>query len=165
MKPLSRRQLLIATLYSVILPTPPVLLAATVRHKTEHTFAATLGAFVDMILPADAFSPAATQLGIDQSLWQLADSDANLNKLLIRGCGWLNREAFGNFVTLPDSHKLELLQWMDQSASPRRLPGLFFMHVRYHAVSFYYASEHIHQTLGLTPPQPIGYPEIGQRKR
>lgn len=164
MKPLSRRQLLVATVYSAILPAPQILSAGTINKQASNHPHEILTAMVDMILPADQHSPAASQLGVNKALWRLAERNLNLKKLLIKGCRWLDKESFGNFITLPDNKKIELLRWMDERASSKHLPGLFFKQVRYHSVGLYYATEQAQKELGLhLPPQPMGYPEIGLR--
>lgn len=163
MPKLSRRSLLIAS--SLQLLWPSKLLFADVKAPTNtDNYNQTLSAFLDILLPEDLHSPSASQLRIDQELLINTQSDPALNALLKRGCKWLNEQAKGSFSSLPSEYKLQLITWMAEKASLSKLPGLFFLHVRYHAVTLYYSKQPAYTSIGLPhPPQPQGYPELLHR--
>lgn len=162
---LSRRSLLIASGLQLLWPSSLVFSDVQTPKKND-SIEQTLAAFLDVLLPQDAYSPSASQLKIDQELLTNVETNPALKSLIQRGCKWLNQQAKGSFSALPDEYKLQLVAWMAEKASPSKLPSLFFLHTRYHAVALYYSKEAAYQSVGLPhPPQPQGYPELLSRSR
>ncbi|SCK14779.1 gluconate 2-dehydrogenase subunit 3 family protein [Vogesella sp. LIG4] len=118
----------------------------------------TLAAFVDVLLPRDALSPAASELQVDDMLWQLAGHDARFRQLLALGCQWLNLGEQGQFAALAPEQQQAVVAWMaesDWNHPPRR----FYELVRQSAISGYYSQPAARAGLDLPlAPQPQGYP-------
>lgn len=118
----------------------------------------TFAAFLDVLLPRDAHSGAATDLQVDLALWSVADDSPLFHKLIMQGSYWLDEVAEGSFSDLNDADQIKVVEWMaadDWNQVPRR----FYELVRQAAVEIYYS--HPKSLAGLplqTSPQPQGYP-------
>lgn len=164
---LSRRELL-ALLTISLLPSsarPAVTNAASRRTSSapETPAEMILTSFVDQLIPADAQSPAASSLRVDSRLMQQAQKDPLYGKFLRAGCRWMNRQAGGDFVQLPEAIKQQLIGWME-SAPANSFPNRFFARIRHDAMSYYYSQPESWRGMGIDhPPQPLGYPDYRAR--
>ena len=120
--------------------------------------AKTLRVFVDALLPADEFTPAASALGVHTLILNDADRDPALRLLIQEGCRWLE-QSVGTLAALNPDQMLRLLNAMndaDWDSGPRN----FFYHIRDRAVMHYYADPRAWVGLAIQrPPQPLGYPD------
>lgn len=130
----------------------------------ETTVEQILTSFVDQLIPADAQSPAASALKVDNQLMQQAEKDPLYGKFLRTGCNWMNRQARGDFPQLPEALKQQLIGWME-SAPARSFPNRFFTRIRHDAMSHYYSQPQSWKGMGIDqPPQPLGYPDYRVRE-
>ncbi|MDG4867859.1 hypothetical protein P8631_07585 [Guyparkeria sp. 1SP6A2] len=114
-------------------------------------------AFVDTLLPADEFGPAASSLGIVVPAWRGLITFPSDRKFMQNGCAWLDYQAGGAFDQISASLRGQIVGWMEQSAA-QEAPNLFYRRVRSKAVSLYYRHPDIQSRLGIPhPPQPLGY--------
>ena len=161
MAQISRRQLIFASLCSLLLPGPQTFAAVPNTAGGPNDLQSTLTALLDRILPADQYSGSASDIGIDTQLLKELKQKPRLKTLIIRGSKWLNKQSGGSFAALAPDYQTQLISWMADKASKQKLPGLFFQQLRYQAVTLYYSSEAGSRDVGLThPPQPRGYPEV-----
>lgn len=161
MAQISRRQLIFASLCSLLLPGPQLFAAVPDTSNGPADLHSTLKALLDRLLPADQYSGSASELGIDKQLLRELKQTPRLQALIIRGSKWLNKQSGGSFAALAPEYQTQLISWMAEKASKQKLPGLFFQQLRNQAVTLYYSSEAGSRDVGLThPPQPRGYPEI-----
>jgi len=121
--------------------------------------AATLAAFLDTLLPRDALSGSASELGIPAAMLGEAAGDELYSRLIRVGCQWLDRAAEGSFAAAaPRVHEV-IVTWMadsDWDEVPRR----FYELLRQRAVELYYSRPESWAGLAISrPPQPIGYPD------
>ncbi len=124
--------------------------------------AATLGAFLDTLIPSDE-TPGASQLGIAEKLLTGISRDRNYRRTIREGCAWLNRKAkkYGapDFAGLREQQKEEIVAEAETGPAGS-LHRLFFEKLRSEAFSCYYACPETWKTLTYQgPPQPDGYPE------
>lgn len=118
---------------------------------------ATLAAFVDVLLPADAMSPSGTDLGVDKAV--MADVEHNFihRNTVEKGCDWLDQVLGKPFVSLPMSLKVRLVTILSESDRSSPL-WRFYNFVRYRAVRTYYSHPEALGGLPISgPPQPAGY--------
>ena len=123
--------------------------------------AQTLRVFVDALLPADEFTPAASALDVHTLILNDADKDPALRLLIQEGCRWLG-QSVGALAALDPDQMLRLLNAMNEAdwdSGPRN----FFYHFRDRAVMHYYADPRAWVGLAIQrPPQPLGYPDAIQ---
>lgn len=162
---LNRRQFLFLLFWSWFAIRPSRALAKAVPEiaappKAPRTSCAqTLRAFVDVLVPADALSPAASTLGVDTQIIAHSKIDARFRKLLTVGFKWLDVQIPGGFAQLPEDAQIRVVEWMSQ-ADDNSLPRRLFEILRRETMSFYYADQRSWPGLGISrPPQPIGYPD------
>lgn len=139
---------------------PPVLGVVPAWGATPPTPAerATFAAFLDVLLPRDAYSGSATDLLVDQKLWSFAQSDLQFRHLLGLGCQWLNLTGGAGFPDLSGTQKIAVVQWMS-AADWNQVPRRFYALVRQAAVEVYYSEPLAWAGLAIQrPPQPMGYP-------
>lgn len=118
----------------------------------------TLAAYLDILLPADDMSPAASALGVQHDLVDFTRDNAQLRQFLAMGTAWLNDTGRGPFHALPQDDQARVVEWMSR-ADRDTPPGRFFLLVRLAAVEFYYSKGEVAASFGLnTAPQPAGYP-------
>ncbi len=119
---------------------------------------ATLAAFVDTLLPRDAFSKSATDLGVDLQIWGFSKSSPDFRKLVDYGCRWLNMTGGAQFSDLASEQQIAVVDWMSR-ADWNEIPRRFYELVRQVAVELYFSNP---AALGGLPikrsPQPEGYP-------
>lgn len=120
---------------------------------------ATLLTFVDTLLPADAFSPAASAVGVADVVYKWFSATRGRRVLLRNGCAWLNAQAGGDFAALTDDQRERIVVWMMESPRSQG-PRVFYERTRQEAVTAYYALPLSWQGMAIShPPQPRGYAE------
>lgn len=114
-------------------------------------------AFCDTLIPADALTPAASELGVVQTLLDDIASDARAQRLASVGCMWLNEQADGDFAAGSVEAREAIVQRMSElawEAPPQR----FYALVRNTVMLEYYAQPASWRGLALTrAPQPLGF--------
>jgi len=162
---LTRRQFLLVLLWSVFAMRPSRALAQAVPAINapgtgpRASFAQSLRAFVDVLIPADALSPAASTLGVDVQIIAHSKNDPRFRRLLRVGFKWLDSQMPGGFAQLPEDAQIRVVEWLSQADS-NSLPRRLFEILRHESMSFYYADHRSWPSLGINrPPQPIGYPD------
>jgi hypothetical protein len=162
---LSRRQFLQLLLWSLFAMRTSSALAKAVpeiaapSNGPRAAFEQSLRAFVDVLIPADALSPAASAVGVDAHIIALSKNDYRFRKLLNVGFKWLDSQISGGFAQLPEDAQIRVVDWMSQ-ADGNSLPLRLFEILRYESMSFYYADHRSWQGLSIQrPPQPVGYPD------
>lgn len=156
-----RRRLLAVPFTVTILGHARALFAAGARSKNASTDPlASLGAFLDTLLPADE-SPSATQLGVEEHIRAQGARDASFGRLLEHGCRWLDeqaqRDGAVSFNGANESLRIVIVSRAAE-ARPRTAPRLFFEYLQSDAFHYYYADPASHTGLGFSgPPQPAGY--------
>ena len=162
---LTRRQFLQILLWSLFAIRPSSALAKAVPEiavpsKGPHAaFEQSLRAFVDVLIPADEHSPAASAVGVDAQIIAHAKNDYRFRKLLSVGFKWLDSQMSGGFAQLSDDAQIRVVEWMSQTES-NSLPRRLFELLRYESMSFYYADHRSWPGLSISrPPQPLGYPD------
>jgi len=160
----TRRQLLQLLLpLAAWLPAPMLLAAASGDTRPA---ARSFAAFLDLLLPADEFSPAASEAGVDLALIEQARGDSQLGRLIELGVGWLDRQASTQGVTafheLAEDRQL-LIASIAERQRPGSLPRVFIENMRHHAFGHYYADPRSWAGLGYAgPPQPTGFMDYQQ---
>lgn len=118
----------------------------------------TLAIFVDVLIPRDALSGSATELGVDVRLWDLAKKSGTFRLLLGSGCHWLNQTGGPPFAELSPEQKTLVVEWMETS-DWNEIPRRFYELVRQAAVELYFSQPAAWAGLPIRqPPQPRGYP-------
>lgn len=118
----------------------------------------TLSAFLDTLLPKDAFSGSATDLQVDSKLWAFAKTDARFAHLISLGCQWLNLTGGPPFAQLSMEQQIAVVEWMSQS-DWNEIPRRFYELVRQLAAELYYSDPRSWAGLPIQhAPQPDGYP-------
>lgn len=162
MRTFTRRDLLrYAALLSALVPARWLLGAPTGEGDPQADLAS-LGPFLDTLLPGDT-TPSATQLGVGQSLLVRAEGSRQLLRLLTLGCAWLDTRAAeqgaAGFGSLDAQGRITVVQAAEESPL-RSLPRVFFEQVRGMAFHIYYARPEVWPSLGYDgPPQPRGFPD------
>lgn len=148
-----RRRALLALLSAGLAPLlPPPALAAGPDDL------ASLGAVLDALLPADAFSPAATALGVEAQITDVLGDAGPMRQLFALALGWMDGLEERPFRDLPPMRQAAILDAMAAS-DYNQIPGRFYYLVRAMAVEFAYATPEALGGLPLHPaPQPEGYP-------
>jgi len=122
---------------------------------------ATLGAWLDTLLPPDSESPGATDLGIHTILPQMAQSNSQVTMLLTQGLAWLDQQAAkhesSSFKIAPGKLRDAIAAEAEAGAedSPQRQ---FFVYTLNRVYEFYYTNPRSWSALNYRgPPQPGGY--------
>ncbi len=122
-----------------------------------------LAALVDAFLPADANSPAGSELNVPQRITALARDVPNYPQMLQLGLSWLEETAQNlhnrPFYDLTGSQKDAVI--VAAFAQPdQTLPRVFAARLRADCMVFYYGNPATWPSLGLDGPiQPHGYPD------
>ncbi|WP_173066655.1 gluconate 2-dehydrogenase subunit 3 family protein [Sulfurimicrobium lacus] len=117
----------------------------------------TFAAFLDMLLPRDEFSGSATDLHVDEKLWEVSRSDPRFRRLIGLGCQWLNMTGGPPFAALSGEQQYALVDWMAHSDFDQ-VPRRFYELVREAAIEMYYSQPEAWHGLSIqNPPQPLGY--------
>ena len=152
---ISRRRVLMSAL-AASLSAPAI--AQQLGASKGQIDAKTLAAYVDVLLPADQYSPAASALEIQDDIIGFAQQLPQFNQLLILGTEWLNQTGQGPFHTLSLSDQGRVVDWM-RAADRNFIPGRFFLLVRLTGVEFYFSRPEAVAGFDVNPaPQPAGYP-------
>lgn len=122
----------------------------------QSTMPQALAPFIDHLIPADAFTPAASALDVPGRIWQQALADVDLRHLIETVCAWLDRYGEGFAALQPDEREV-LVTWM--STAPWESPQRRFFHlIRERAFTLYYTQPAAWKGLPVqTPPQPLGH--------
>lgn len=164
---LNRRRFLLWSVTAGLLVQSRRLLAALVSpasHDVDTLDAAQsqcLRAWFDILLPADEFSPAASELGVVSSVVRKAAGDPGYLKLVRAGCRWLDRQALARgaqaFARLDGPEREHVVKLAEQ-ATMKSLQRRFFEHTRKDAFLFYYTQPEAWGMLDYPgPPQPRGF--------
>ncbi len=117
-----------------------------------------LGAVLDTLVPADEFSPSASDLGLESEMERLIADNDLLTRLFVAALGWLDEVGSRPFRELDEERQVEILTAMAAS-DYNRIPGRFFHIVRALTVELYFARPEAISGYPLNPaPQPAGYP-------
>lgn len=151
----SRRRALLVSLGAALVPLAAMLPAMADAGGPDP---ATLDAFLDVLLPADDLSPAASALGIGAEITDFATESPLFERLLAAGCQWLDALDARRFAELPDETQTAVVTFMSTSDF-NEVPRRFYHLTRLLAVEFYYArAEAIAGFPLAVAPQPAGYP-------
>jgi len=120
-----------------------------------------LQAWLDTLLPADEFSPAASELGVDIRIVGKALGNPDYLRLIRAGCRWLDQQAMARgaqpFARL-DAPGRENVVRLAEQATMKSIPRMFFEYTRADAFLFFYTQQ---ETWGMLdypgPPQPRGF--------
>lgn len=135
---------------------PKLLHAAAPTPGPEH-LGATLAAYVDTLLPADALTPAASALGVHRSILDDAAGNAFLQRLFDVGSAWLDQAADGPFRAATPAVRAVVVDWM-ATAPLQHVPRRFYEILRAQAIERYYSQPAALAGLAvMRPPQPLGY--------
>ncbi len=118
----------------------------------------TLAAFLDVLLPDDGVTPAASALGVPGGIEDIAGDVEPLRRLIALACDWLDQVADAPFHALADADKQAIVAWMS-TADYNEIPRRFYHLTRQLAVELAYS--HATGVAGLplaAAPQPMGYP-------
>jgi len=150
------RRVALAALAAALAELPDASGAALPAVSGERTMR-TLTAFCDTLVPADELTPAASALGIPQSLFAGMLGNALAERLLSAGCAWLDAAAAGDFAAAPEAARVDACERM-QSMPWESPPGRFFALLRNTVMADYYADPRAWKGLALDrPPQPLGF--------
>ncbi len=117
-----------------------------------------LGAVLDILLPADDFTPSASASGIERDIADFVAESAMMTRLFLAALDWMDHLADRPFRDLAPSQQAEVMAFME-TADFNAVPGRFFHILRALAVEFYYARAEAVVGLPLNAtPQPEGYP-------
>lgn len=151
---ISRRQALLGILAAGLNGTA---VASQLAAATDTVDTRTLAAYLDVLLPEDEYSPAASALGVEAEVVDLASKSPLFERLLSLGTQWLNQTGQGPFYNLTLSDQQRVVDWM-AAADRNQIPGRFYQLVRLTAVEFYYARPEAIAGMDLnTSPQPAGH--------
>ncbi len=151
----TRRQVLLLAIAAGLAPIADTLVA---RAETAGANPVTLDAFLDVLLPADALSPAASALGVGAGILDLATDSPLFARLLAAGCNWLDGLDPRGFAGLPADTQTNVVTFMTR-ADPNEVPRRFYHLTRQIAVELYFAHPAAIAGYALAAaPQPAGYP-------
>lgn len=121
--------------------------------------ATTLAAFLDTLLPRDALSGSASDLGVPASILAESAGNSAYSDLIGNGCKWLDLAAQGNFAgSAPHARHAIVARMAD--AKWDTMPRSFYEVLRQRAIEIYYGRPEGWGGLPISrPPQPIGYPD------
>jgi hypothetical protein len=120
---------------------------------------ATLGAWLDTLIPADE-TPSATQLGVDRMMLAAERNDPDYRIVLEFGRKWLDAQARArgavDFAALDEAGR-EAVATLAAGAGDAP-EYYFYLSTREEAFAFYYARPGSWQGMGYRgPPQPLGH--------
>ena len=130
---------------------------------------ATLGAYVDVLIPADE-TPSATALGVDKQLLATAAGVRGQQRLLDAGIDWLNTRSRARYARpFPelDERGREAIVGEAAAAGFGTLPRVFFERTRAAAFFHYYGRPESWRGIAhyRGPPQPLGFPDHAEPPR
>jgi len=135
------------------------------RPPAKPSFDATLGAWLDTLIPADE-TPSATQLGVDRMMLAAARNDSDYRIVLDFGRKWLDAQARSRGAT-----EFAALDVAGREAIAARAAGAgeapeyyFYLSTREEAFAFYYAQPESWPGMGYRgPPQPLGHMDYARK--
>jgi hypothetical protein len=144
-----------------LLPAHAVPLTGVAPAEPSAPAESTLGAYVDILIPADE-TPSGTALGVDRQLLLAAKASRENQRLLDLGLAWLNdqaRASFGGDFPALDEGEQQTIVGQAATADYGTLPRVFFERTRADAFSHYYRRpESWRGIVGYRgPPQPLGF--------
>lgn len=123
-------------------------------------------AFIDTLIPADDFSPAASELGIDSRMLAQLRPSRRARRLVLRGLQWLERESKrrydSGFLQLNQEQREQLVA-AAESAAANTLQHRFFSRMRDLSMRAYYSNPASWSGLAVHAPQPLGYLEYTEK--
>lgn len=160
--PIDRRRFLRIASGLVLLGSSALLLARRLfpSRLTEGERVA-LDALLDTLIPADEFSPSATEAGVGASIRAAATGDASYQYLLKQGCSRLEDQAterFGRpFAALLEAQRAAIVE--ELAGAPEGSESRAFFHrVWLDSCYHYYALPESWAGLAYAgPPQPLGF--------
>ena len=113
--------------------------------------------FCDTLVPADALTPAASALGVPQTIVEEIAGDTMMQRLVSVACAWLDAQAEGDFAACSVDTREAIVQQMAEM--PWEAPQRRFFHLMRNTVmAEYYAQPASWRGLALDrPPQPLGF--------
>lgn len=122
---------------------------------------------LDTLLPADALTPAATELELDTELLAaLARLPARHSRLCQQGLEWCEqqaREHYDQDFALLGAAECDAILQQAAEAPAASMPARFLQRLRDQAFELYYAHpEALAGIAGGGPPQPLGYPHYAE---
>jgi hypothetical protein len=116
-----------------------------------------LAEYLDVLIPADDFTPSASSAELHKEILDSAKSDKAVMGMIDAGCNWLQKASKGRWLELNAQQRTRLVEWMEKSPEGQ-LPNAFFVYLRDRAMRLYYAKQVSWNGLGIEgPPQPVGY--------
>lgn len=116
-----------------------------------------LAEIVDLILPADAMSPSASDLGVHTEIQNTIAGHPLLRRLFEYGLTWIDQVGGRPFLELPREAQLQILNFAEQ-ADFNQVPGRFFAVLRVLACELYFSQTEAIAGYPLNDaPQPDGY--------
>lgn len=128
-----------------------------------------LPSYLDTLIPADRWSPAATAISVDRRVVEKTRTDDAYRRLLTDGCRWLDDTARrfdgAEFAALTEARR-ETIVGYAAAAPAGSGPRAFFEATRRDAFLFYYVRPESRAALGFDgPPQPAGFPDHARPRR
>lgn len=160
---LTRRHVLVAFLSPLLwaLPWKRKAVGATGTDFLSSDEFSALSGFIDILIPADDGTPAASSLHVPRAVVDAAARDRRVQRILAMGCRRLNNTAktlgVRNFSALREQSREDIVE---ATAAPGAapLPKAFFTIVRDLSMRAYYAHAAAWGGLGYAgPPQPDGF--------
>lgn len=164
-----RRRLLLQSFAVALAPLPRIAVAAQAHAVPVSTAKRqTLQALLDTLIPADE-TPAASTLGIDGTMLELAGRDEKYDRFVNVGLEWLDSAArasgAGSFVAAAEPQRIAILQQAERDR-PGGAARRFFEGMRRDAMRLYYSHPAAWPALGFAgPPQPAGFPDFTRPPR
>jgi hypothetical protein len=159
---MSRRRRLLLQSFAVALASLPRVAGAAQMHARPAAAASgqTLQALLDTLIPGDE-TPAASAVGVDRTMLELAGRDAHYDRFLSAGLGWLDSTAraagASSYVAAGEQQRIAVLQQAERER-PDSLARTFFERMRRDAMHLYYSHPAAWPALGYSgPPQPAGF--------
>jgi hypothetical protein len=167
--PFSRRRFLVWSFAAGLFGQSRRLLAALVSSITpppDTGYLHCLEAWVNTLLPPDAHSPGAGELGVHLHITEKAAINPKAVKLVRAGCRWLERQAQQQgktaFAELGEQDRTAVVE-RAENAAPRSLPRVFFEYTREATFVSYYAHPESWAMLDYPgPPQPVGFTDFAR---
>ena len=122
----------------------------------------TLEAFLDTLIPRDEFGPSATDVGLTESIQEVADRNLSRKLELEIALAWLNLQAGGDFASKPEHERNAIVSRL-ASADRHTVLGRAYYYVRTPCMRLYYGNAERARQLGfVSAPQPEGYLDPAQ---
>ena len=166
---LSRRMFLLLTGAGALLALPVTrwLRDRDTTREALHSRRPALQRCLDTLLPADALTPAATDLGLDTELLaELEHSPPARRRLYLQGLDWCEQQArtrYARSLAHLTLEECDAILHQAADTSPEAVPARFVLQLRDRAFALYYTHpEALTGITGAGPPQPAGYPDYAR---